>query len=209
MSPATDRHRTDVAEPRRVFVAHHQVGQVPGGRAADHQQIVRGHRQERQGKQDPSLDAVDGIVQHRREILDADYDAGVLVTNFNAHALGAGQDVLMAQVIERSAGAEEFIAPGDRARLGRETVQHEAFFAETGGGQRLVMQVGAVQAAIDMRQIIIGITDLEIAPQPVTVILLQLEVELAKRRCALFDGAVVAVGRVVIVGIDAPKQRAR
>ena len=72
---------------------------------------------------------------------------------------------------------------------------------------RLIVQVAAVQAAIDVRELVVRVVDLEVAPQRVTLVARQLHVELAERRRDFFHDRVVAERRIVIVRIDAPEQR--
>ena len=81
------------------------------------------------------------------------------------------QDVLTLQEVQRPAGAAEFLAARDRARLGRKSVHDQASFAELGRRVGLVVQVRAVQAAIDLRQLVVHVGDLEVAPLAVVVTL--------------------------------------
>ena len=46
-----------------------------------------------------------------------------LVADFNTHALGACQDILVVQEVERPAGSAEFLIARQRSRLGGETVE--------------------------------------------------------------------------------------
>ena len=67
------------------------------------------------------------------------------------------------------------------------------------------MQISAVQTAVDLREFVIHIPDVEITPLPVIGIVAQSDEELAHGRRHFGHGAVVAEGWVVIVGIEAPE----
>jgi hypothetical protein len=69
------------------------------------------------------------------------------------------------------------------------------------------VRVRAVEPAVDLRELVVHVADLEVAPEAVVVAVRGLHVELAERRGHLLDDAVVAERRVVIIGIDAPEQR--
>ena len=71
------------------------------------------------------------------------------------------------------------------------------------------MDVGTVEPALDQGQLVVHVADLEVAPEGMVLALVQLDEELAQGRRRLLDGAVVAEGRVVVVGIDAPEERVR
>ncbi len=71
------------------------------------------------------------------------------------------------------------------------------------------MHVGAIEATVDLRQLVVHIADVEVAPLRVPVVVADAREELALRRRHLLHRAVVAEGRVVVVGIDAPEQRLR
>jgi len=66
--------------------------------------------------------------------------------NFDAHALGAHQDVLVVQEVERSARSAEFLIARHRSRLGGESIHREPSLAEAGGGFGRVMRVSSIQA---------------------------------------------------------------
>ena len=72
-----------------------------------------------------------------------------------------------------------------------------------------IVQVRAVEPAVDLRELVVHVADLEVAPLAVVLAVPDLHVELAERRRHLLDGAVVAERREVIVGIDAAEQRVR
>ena len=71
------------------------------------------------------------------------------------------------------------------------------------------MEVGAVEPTFDLREFVVPVADLEAAPERVALGLAQLDVELARGGSALLNRAVVAEGRVVVVGIDAPEEMPR
>ena len=68
------------------------------------------------------------------------------------------------------------------------------------------MQVYAVQAAVDLCQRRIQVIDVVITQQAVVVVMLQLQVQLARGRRALLEGRVVAEGRIVKIRIETPQQ---
>ena len=115
----------------------------------------------------------------------------------------------MAQVVQRAAGAAELLPAGDGPGLGSEGVEGQALLAEGGGGRRLQVHVGAVQAAVHLSELVVHVADLEVAPHGVVLALAELHVELAVGGCGLGDRAVVTEGRIVIVGIDAAEQGVR
>ena len=71
------------------------------------------------------------------------------------------------------------------------------------------MHVRAVEPAVDLRELVVHVADLEVAPLAIVLAAPGLDVELAERRRHLLDRAVVAERREVVVGIDAAKQRVR
>ena len=74
----------------------------------------------------------------------------------------------MVQEIERAAGAAELFAARDRAGLGRKAVDGNALLAEIGGGLGLVVSVAAVEPAVDLRELVVQVADLEVAPERVS-----------------------------------------
>ena len=199
----------DVLEAGRVLVAGHQVDLVAAAGVGGHQEAVGAARRKRLVEQQPPLQVVDVVVQRRGQVLDRQHHARDLVAHLDPDPVGAGQDVLVAQVVERAAGAAEFVAAGDGAGLGDEAVDHEALLAEAGDRRALVVGVRAVQAAVDVGQRVVRVADLEVAPHGVALVLAQLEVELAEGGRGLLHGAVVTVGGIVVVGVDAAEQRIR
>ena len=127
---AAGRDRVELREPRRVFVADHQVGGFAADAVAAHEQLVVGSRVQRLGEHDAALQIVDVVVEHRPQVDHAADQARVLVAQFDAHALGADEDVLVAQEVQRAAGAAEFLAARQRAGLGSEAVDRESLLAE-------------------------------------------------------------------------------
>ncbi len=204
---AARRHGIDVVEARRVLVAHDEVRLVARQRVAAHEQVVVDARRQRLGQQDAALQVVDVVVHRRHQVDDARDHARGLVANFDAHAFRTGENVLPLQEVERAARAAELLAGADRARLGRKHIGHEFLLAELGGRLGLEVEVRAVQAAIDLRQLVVHVADLEVAPLAVVVAVGQAHVELAHAGRHFLDRAVVAECRVVVIGIDAAEQR--
>ena len=130
MALAAGGQRVDLVETRRVLVARHQPGLVAAETAAAHQHIVAAGGRERLGQQDAALQVVDVVVQPRAQVHHAGDQPRVLVAHLDAQALGAGEDVLVAQEEQRAAGAAELVAAGNRAGLGGEAVDASALFAE-------------------------------------------------------------------------------
>ena len=60
-----------------------------------------------------------------------------------------------------------------------------------------------------MREVIVGILDLVVAPETVGFILFQLDVELAISWRILRDSTVITEGRIVVIRINSPKERVR
>src|SRR5690606_15241199 len=97
--------------------------------------------------------------------------------------LRADENVLIAKEIERAASAAEFLTARERAGLGCEGIDRKALLAEARRRFRRIVQVAAVQAAIDMCELVTEIADLEVAPQRMVLVAVHLDVELAERRC--------------------------
>ena len=133
---AAGRDRVDLREARRVFVADHQVRSIAAERAAAHEQPVVDGRVQRLGEHDAALQIVDVVVEHRTQVDHAADQARILVAQLDAQALGADQDVLVAQEVQRAAGAAELLAARQRAGLGGEAVDREALLAEARGRPR-------------------------------------------------------------------------
>jgi hypothetical protein len=162
---------------------------------------------QRLGEDDPALEVVDVVVESVAQVDDARHEPGVLVTHLDPNAIGADQQVLTAQEVQRSARAAELVPARYGARVGGEAVEQQALLAEAGGSEGLVVEVGAVEPPVDLGQLVVQVVDLEVPPQSVALVLAQLEIELAQRRCRLIDAAVVSECRVEVVGVDAPQQR--
>ncbi len=209
MTLRAGRQRVDLVEARRVLVAHDEIRLVALNRAVAHEQVVAARRTQRLGEQQAALQVVDVVVDGRRQVDDARDEPRRPVAILDAHALGAGQEVLTLQEVQRAASAAKLLAARDRAGLGREAVDREAPLAEARRALRLVVQLRAVEPAVDLRELVVHVADLEVAPLAVALVAPDLHVELAERRRHLLDRAVVAERREVVVGIDAAEQRVR
>jgi hypothetical protein len=64
------------------------------------------------------------------------------------------------------------------------------------------VEVRAVEAAIDVRQLVVEVADREVAPQAVARAVARLDVELAEGRSGLLHDRVVAEGRHRVVRVD-------
>ena len=71
------------------------------------------------------------------------------------------------------------------------------------------MEVRAIQAAINVGQLVIHIADLEVAPLTVVVTVGETHIEFTHARRHLFDRTVITEGRIEIVRIDAAEQGGR
>ena len=160
-------------------------------------------------RQDTSLKVVDIIIKHRCEVFDSQNHPGIFITDFNTHTLGALENVLPAEEIERPARPEEFIALRYSTRVSGKPVQKEAGLAKACSVKGLKMQVGTVQPTVHVRQVIIGILDLKVAPEPVGFFFFYLNVELTIGRRIFHDSTVITEGRVVVIRIHSAEQSIR
>ena len=206
MALATGGQRVGFVEARRELVLNDQPGFVSAQTLAANEQAVGDRGRHRLGEQDAALEIIDVVVVVGRQVHDAGHEPGILVARFDPHALGAGEDVLPAQVVERPARAAELLAAGHGAGFGDEAVEHQALLAEVGRRRRLVVKVRAVESTLDLREFVVPVADVEATPERVALRLAQFDVELARGRSALLDRAVVAERGIVVVGIDAPEQ---
>ena len=142
-------------------------------------------------------------------MLALDDKARVLVARFDPDALRPLRDIHVPQVVERTAGAAVFVAGGDGAGIGGEGVDLDTLFAILRCRFRPVARLGAIEAARKLQQIGTAPGGLEVAPHDMGIALLQLDVKLSLCRRIVDRGAVVAVNRVVEIGIDVAQQVAR
>ena len=108
----------------------------------------------------------------------------------------------MVQEVERSSRPAEFFIARHRSRLRGEAIDRQSPFPEAGGGFRSIVGVGAVQAAVDVSQLIIQIADLEIASHSVILAMACFGLEFAERWRHFLHHTVVTERRVKIVRID-------
>src|SRR5881397_489098 len=207
MTLAAPGDRGQLVEARRVLITYHHIGLVTAQASATHQLVVVSRRRERLREQQPALKIVDVVVHAGPQVDHPRDDARVLVANLDAHALGARQDVLMVQEVERSARSPEFLIARQRSRFGGEAVHGDPSLAELGGGFGPVVRVGSVQTAVDMGHLVAHVAGVEIAPHPVILATARFEVELAQSRSHFCHDTVVAERRVVVIRIDTPEQR--
>ena len=194
-----------LVEAWRVLITRHHIGLFAAQSGAAHQQVVVSGRRQRLGKQQPALQVIDVVVHAVPQVDHTCDDARVLVVKFDADALGAPQDVLVAQVVDRPARSPEFLIARHRSGLGGESVEGDPSLAKTGVGFGPVVCIGSVQAAIDVGQFVAHVADPEVAPQPVILATARLGVELAEGRRRFCHDAVVAERWVMVIGIEAPE----
>src|SRR5215510_1557966 len=105
LAPAGDR--VQLVEAWRVLITYYHIGLVAAQAAVAHQLVVVSGRRKRLGKQQPALQIVHVIVHAWPQVDYARDDARVLVADLDAHSLGACQDVLVVQEVERTARSPE------------------------------------------------------------------------------------------------------
>ena len=203
------RHRIDLVESRRVLVANNQVGLVAGNRTAANEQVVIDRRGQRFRQDNTALQIIDVVVDRRHQVEHARDDARGLVTQFDTHAFGSRQHVLTLQEVQRTAGTAKFLAACDGAGLCSKGVDRKLLVAELGRRFGLVVCVSAIEPAIHVGQLVVHVPDFEVAPLAEIVAIGKAHVELAHRGRKFLDGAVIAVGRIVIVCVDTAEQRLR
>ena len=209
MHLATCRNGVDVAEPWRKFVTYDEIGLVAGDRITAHQQIIVDGRCQRLSQQHAALQVVDVVVHRRHQVDDTRDNAGGFIAYLDAHSFGSNKNVLPLQEVQRAAGAAEFLARADRSRLRGKYVGRQLLLAKFSGGIGLKVEIRAVQATVDLRQLVVHIADLEIAPLAEVITSAETNEEFAHTRCHFLDGTVVTESRVVIVRVDAAEQRIR
>ena len=133
MNPTAGSQNVRVIEARGEFVTNHQEDRMTADGITTHQQTVVRRCGQGLRQQDTSLQVVDIIIEHRCEVIDPQNHPGIFVTDFDAQTLGAHQNVLTAQEIERPARPTEVIAPRHCTRVRGKPVQQEARLAKTGG----------------------------------------------------------------------------
>ena len=133
------------------------------------------------------MQIVNIVIQCRREIDDTRYNSGRLVANFYQQTLGTGKQVLALQVIQGTACSAEHLTTANGPRLRRERVDRVALLAEIGRRLRLVVRIRTVEPTIHATEFVVHVTDAEIAPLAVVVVLTDANVELTHGRRHFLD----------------------
>ena len=111
----------------------------------------------------------------------------------------------MAQVVQAAAGADEFTVPGDGLRLGREGAHFAAGIAVGSCAATAPIQRRAVERALVLAVFGAGEASAEVAPQRLVAVPVHAHVETTLAVDVAVGGGVVAVHRVVGVGIEPPE----
>ena len=127
---AADRERAHAGEIRDIFVGYDQIDRISAQRARLHQHLGIGRRRQRAVQQDAALHVVDVVVLRRHQLRDRQHQTGVSVAHLHPDLLGTHGDVLILQVIQRSAGAAKFLPRIERSGLRPERIDGALFFAE-------------------------------------------------------------------------------
>src|SRR5690606_37613268 len=135
--------------------------------------------------------------------------AGDAVAHLDGQRLRAGDDILPAHEIGRAAGTEELLALRQRVGLGGIGGDFRAPLAEFRRLRRDIAGAGAIERPVRPQELGTGDAGLEIAPQDVAVAALEPDIELAVGRRVLDHGRIVAIDRIVVVGIELAQQMAR
>ena len=189
-----------------IFIGRHQIDRVTVQAGGLNQAGAIGDQRQRRGQGDTALEVVDLIILRGRQQGAAQHDAGILVTDLGPQALGTLGDVLAPQVEQRSAGAPELFARLQRPGFGGEGFQGRAALAVFGRGLGIPDQIGAVEPAAVLGQLGAGPGGLEVAPHDVGAVVFDADEELPLGRRIVDAGAVVAIDRIVAIGIDPPQQ---
>ena len=169
---------------------------------------IRRDRQ-RVAQQDTALDIVHLVIARRDQFLALDHQPGIAVAHFGKDPLRTRCNILIAEIIDRAAGRGEFLAAADRARVGGKAGDLGAAFAEAGaigilpGGLR---PIEATLIADQFRTVQLG---LEVTPHRLGILALGADVETAIGRRVLDGRRVIAVDRIVPLGVETAEQRAR
>ena len=207
MALTTEGEAVEIFESGRVLVLGHQPDLVSAQPLAAHELMVVGDRRQRIGEQYTALEVVDVVVERRSQVHHAGHEARVLVAHLDAQPLRALQHVLDTQIVERTTRPAELLAARHGARLGDKAVERDALLAEARRFHALVVGVRAVQTAIDLGQLVGEVADLEVAPHRVILAVVELDEELARGGCTLFDRTVVAERGIEAIRVDAAEQR--
>src|SRR6185437_7773176 len=113
--------------------------------AGTHQQIVASGRRQRLGKKQPTLYVVDVVVYVGSQVNHPGDDVRDFVADFNTHAFGASQDVLVVQKVDRPTRSKECLIGRQRSRFGGEPVHRDPSLSEAGGGCGAEVGVGSIQ----------------------------------------------------------------
>ena len=129
-SLASIGERVELVEVRGVLVLDDQPGLVPTRALAPNQQVVVHRRPDRLRDEDAALEIVDVVIEPGSQMDHRRHEPGVLASHLDAQALGANQEILPAQEVDRTARATELLAAGHGARHRGEAVEHKPPFAQ-------------------------------------------------------------------------------
>src|SRR6185436_1724424 len=107
MTLAPGGDRVQLVESWRVLVTYHHIGLITAQASVAHQLVIVSGRRERLGQQQPALQVVDVVVHAGPKVDHSSDDARVLVADLDPDSLGARQDVLVVQEVERSTRSPE------------------------------------------------------------------------------------------------------
>ena len=198
-----------LVEGRRIFVGGNDELLIGCQARRQYRRCASRRRGQRLGEDQHALHVVDGIALALAQQLAVDYQPGASIANLDGNLLRALIDVGTLEEIDRTAGALELVALGQRAGLGGKRLQPGNRIAIDGGGFRFEIGLRAVKSALVTGQFDALDTGLEIAPHHMAAAAIDPHIELAGGRCILLDQRVVAIDRVIVVGIEPPQELAR
>ena len=188
------------------FVGDDEILRVAAKRSSVDNEVVGAGRGQRFAQEDAALDGVDFVILRGFQDFALHHQPGDLIALFDADALGAGGDVLTAEIVQRAAGATEYVAGAKRAWLGRKGFGLAALFAVGCRGIGRHMRFGTIEAPVVAHEFRPVDGGLEVAPHDVAVAAFQPHVEFAVGWRIVSYGAVVAINGIVFVRIEVPQQ---
>ena len=204
LHPAADGHPVDIAGGRDIFVLDHQIDLIVAQGVVDDQPATLRRSRQRAVQLDQPLEIVDGIVAARRQPLAADHPARGAVAPADRHHLGAAQDVLPLEEIERATGTAQHVALHQPVRLRCIAGDHMPGLARCGLLGRAPQRLRAVKRAVAAHQLMrVVLPVVEIAQHDMAAVLLDMEIDPARGRRIGIAGRIVAEGQIDIVRRDA------
>ena len=186
----------------RVFVLNNQIDHLIAAGVGLDQIAVNGIRQ-RAVKRDNTLQVVHLVVAARNQAALVHHKPGCCVAHFDQNMFCALRDVLTAQEVDGTAGSLKRLTSGKLIGLGGKKLCRKPWIAVYCRFRRLQLELRAIKRALIADEDVTAQAGLIIAPQEGIIVLLNLEIEVPRRRRVVIDFAVVAKGRIAVLRVDA------